>query len=119
MQICHHLLQHEFVEALGEWPGWYGGVASMYASEIAANHLLGPGLSPGPLLDADSRSRAAVRKAPHVHCRHGDRMFSKHAFARGEYDAYLETPPRVDLTVVRDYCLAMALRARRRSPGGR
>lgn len=41
--ITEHLLKHGWKEGdMGNWPGWYKGVASMYAIELAVNHYCAP-----------------------------------------------------------------------------
>ncbi|MBI1292901.1 hypothetical protein GC173_16935 [bacterium] len=106
----------EFKDHPGAWPGWYGAVATLYATEIAVNHLDSGFSVPGEhLLDYYSESADPVDDHPHIHCWHTDQLFSKFVFCDGGYRDVDEAS--LDLGVIREYCLAMALRARRRFPG--
>lgn len=107
--LCEWFIEVEFKNQPGAWPGWYRGVASMYATEIALNHWVPDLDGPSPLLDGHSTSTASVMTAPHVHCWHTDERFSKFAWTRGEYQTLNEAD--LDLSVIRDYCTAMALRS--------
>ena len=102
----------EFKDHPGVWPGWYGGVSLLYGTEIAVNHLDSSFSVPREyLLDYPSDSPGPTEDRPHLHCWHTDKTFSKFVFAAGGYDDVDEAS--LDLGVIHDYCLAMALRARR------
>ena len=109
-EVTEWLVRVEFATDKGTWPGWWSGVASMYATEVALNHLAPDLEGPSPQLDFQSTSDAPTSSAAHIHCWHTERCYSKFAFDRGEYDAV--DPSTLDLGIVRDYCLALALRAR-------
>jgi hypothetical protein len=108
-ELTEHLIQTEFATEKGEWPNWYWGVSSMYATEVAMNHLVQEIDGPSDHLDFSSTSDDDTASHPHIHCWHVDRMFSKHAFQNG---AYQDTEDGLDLSVTHDYCLAMSLRGR-------
>jgi hypothetical protein len=106
--LTRHILSHEFPDGEGEWPGWYRGVALLYAGEIAVNHCA-PDAERSELLDAFSTSIEPTSRFVHIHSWHTDDKFSKHAFMSRRY-----TPADADdlsLDVVRDYCLAMSFRS--------
>jgi hypothetical protein len=88
--------------------GWYRGVASRYAGEIAVNHCA-PDAQRSELLDASSTSQEPLSRYAHIHCWHTDEKFSKHHFMGGRYT--LEDAQDLDLQVVRDYCMAMSFRS--------
>jgi glycosyltransferase involved in cell wall biosynthesis len=106
--LMKHILTHYFSDYEGEWPGWYRGVASLYAGEIAVNHCA-PDAQRSELLDASSTSQEPLLRYAHIHCWHRDEKFSKHAFMGGRYT--LEDARDLDLHVVRDYCMAMSFRS--------
>jgi hypothetical protein len=106
--LTKHILTHYFSEHEGEWPGWYRGVASRYAGEIAVNHCA-PDARRSELLDASSTSQEPLWRYAHIHCLHTDEKFSKHHFMSGRYT--LEDAQDLDLHVVRDYCMAMSFRS--------
>ncbi|MDQ3285884.1 MAG: glycosyltransferase [Actinomycetota bacterium] len=106
--LTKHILTHYFSDHEGEWPGWYRGVASMYAGEIAVNHCA-PDAQRSELLDGFSTSREPLSRYAHIHCWHTDEKFSKHHFMSGRYT--LEDAQDLDLHVVRDYCMALSFRS--------
>ena len=108
--LVKHILTQHFADDDGEWPGWYRGVALLYAGEIAVNHCA-PDAQRSTLLDSLSTSREPTSRSVHIHCWHTDDKFSKQWFTDGRYthaDAC-----DLDLDVVRDYCMAMSLRSLR------
>jgi hypothetical protein len=106
--LTKHLLTHHFASDPGQWPGWYRGVAIRYAGEIAVNHCA-PDARHSNLLDALSSSPEPIECYPHIHCRHTDETFSKHAFMAGTYTQ--DDAHNLDMTVIRDYCLALSLQS--------
>ena len=106
--LTKHILTHYFSEHEGEWPGWYRGVASRYAGEIAVSHCA-PDAQRSELLDAFSTSQEPLSRYAHIHCLHTDEKFSKHHFMSGRYT--LEDAQDLNLHVVRDYCMAMSFRS--------
>jgi glycosyltransferase involved in cell wall biosynthesis len=106
--LTKHLIMDQFANDPGEWPGWYVGVALLYASEIAVNHCAPDAERPG-LLDTWSTSERPITSVPHIHCWHTDAVFSKHWFMSGRYSR--EEMPNLDLSIVRDYCLELSFRS--------
>ena len=108
--LTKHILTQHFADDEGEWPGWYRGVALLYAGEIAVNHCA-PDAQRSALLDSLSTSREPTSRSVHIHCWHTDDKFSKHWFTAGRY-THAEARD-LDLDVVRDYCMAMSFRSLR------
>ena len=105
-QLTHKFLDEYFLEDEGEWPGWFRGVALLYAAEIAVNHLLDD-VQRSPLqIDHPSTSNGLITDHAHIHCWHTDEIFSKFAFRRGKYKEI--DIADLDTTIVRNYCLAMS-----------
>ena len=107
-RLLRKLLDEEFREFAGEWPGWFRGVAALYASEIAANHLIDDIRRDGEQLDYSSTSDGSIEDHAHVHCWHTGDVFSKFAFQKGDYEGV--DVEGLDTSIVRNYCLSMALR---------
>ncbi len=108
--IAKYIINSEFKDNEGSWPGWCRGVTSMYSSEIAVNHLVDALCIDGKRLDYDSTSNDCVTDHPHIHCWHTDNLFSKFCFEGGKYD-HLQTDD-LDVNTVRDYCLYIALKSK-------
>jgi len=108
-RLTEYLLEVSFAQHHGKWPGWFRGVASMYATEVAINHFFHDASSRFDLLDQASDSQAGVNSFPHIHCWFTKGDYSKHKWIDGVYKG--RTEQELDLTVVGDYCLAMAIRA--------
>jgi hypothetical protein len=114
VSIAKHILDHEFNDGPGEWPGWWWGVTSMYSSEIAVNHLVEKFIIDGQKLDYFSTSSDSIFNHPHIHCWHTDKMFSKFYYEAGLYDHF--SIDDLDCTIVKDYCLYIALKAKEEMP---
>lgn len=106
--LTKHLLTHHFASDEGAWPGWYRGVSTMYAGEIAVNHCA-PAAQPTELLDAFSTSREPISRYAHIHCWHTDEKFSKHWFMSGCYTP--EDARSLDVSVIADYCMALSFQS--------
>ena len=106
--LMRHIVTDGFPDGRGEWPGWYWGVSSLYAGEIAVNHCA-PDARRSDQLDGPNTSRDPISRYAHIHCWHTDEKFSKHAFTDGKYT--LADLHDIDLGIVRDYCMAMAFRS--------
>jgi len=106
--LTRYILSRHFRSNEGAWPGWYRGVAQMYAAEIAINHCA-PGASRTDQLDMFSTSRRSVRDYPHIHCWHTDEDFSKHRFMAGGYSA--SDARNLNLDIIADYALEMSFRS--------
>jgi len=107
--VTRDLLLNEFKNNEGTWPGFYRGVALLYASELSINHLI-----PDFIIDADnfdfhSTSANPITNHTHIHCWHtdNDKVFSKHAFFAGAYEH--TSIEDLDTNIIRDYCLYCAI----------
>ncbi|MGL4738998.1 MAG: DUF7164 domain-containing protein [Cellulosilyticaceae bacterium] len=109
VEVAAYILQTEFLSNEGQWPGWFRGVTSMYATEIAVNHLVDDLVIAPDKLDFRSDSHEPVANHPHIHCWHTNDIFSKFAFEKGTYNNInLQT---LNPNIVCDYCLATALKS--------
>ncbi|CAF0979232.1 unnamed protein product [Rotaria sp. Silwood1] len=64
----------------GEWPKWWRDITSLYAAEIAINHIYSSTLGhqhESNALDHPSFSKDSVWNVWHIHCLHNDDYFSK------------------------------------------
>lgn len=105
-EITDYLLRYSFLSDSGKWPSWYKGVASMYACELAVNHLV-PSYSLQPeVLDFPSTSSDTTKNHPHIHCWHTDQLFSKFIFEKGGY--HQMKLPTLAPSTINLYCLYMA-----------
>ncbi|CAF2908976.1 unnamed protein product [Rotaria sp. Silwood2] len=87
--IGRHFLKHEFgrkvsgiqdLPDIGTWPKWWRDVTSLYAGEIAINHIYSSTLGhqhESNAIDHPSFSTDSVWDAWHIHCLHNDEYFSK------------------------------------------
>ena len=94
----------------GKWPGWFRGVLSMYAAEIAANERFGEYLQNGRerILDMESCNEGRIDSLTlHIHAVHGSTLFSKFKFRAGEYQAI--DPQTLDRRCINQYCLWIAM----------
>lgn len=114
MKAALHIFTNEFPDGEGAWPGWYKGVTTMYASEIAVNGLVDQFRIDPMKLDYYSTSKESVNDHPHIHCWHTDEIFSKFWFWAGKYDHM--SMDELDIDIIRDYCLYMALKSRKEMP---
>ena len=106
--LTKHILTHCFANDSGKWPGWYREVALLYAGEIAVNHCA-PDAKRTALLDGSNTGGQPTLSYAHIHCWHTDQKFSKHAFFGGHYT--LDDVRGANLSVVSEYCMAMAFRS--------
>jgi hypothetical protein len=106
MDYCERLLADEFQGGPGEWPGWFKGVLSMYAGNLAANAFFGANLVLGGL-DCHCMSGDYMCSTDyHIHAWHTWDYFSKFRWRNGEY---METDfAKLDVWRISDYCLAIA-----------
>ncbi|SPQ98043.1 unnamed protein product (mitochondrion) [Plasmodiophora brassicae] len=114
--VARHFLDNEFgPDEEIVWPKWWRGVTSMYAGELAVNHLLDDDEhdSNPSQIDADSTSKDPTAGVYHIHCWQGitfPRYFSKTVFfyeQRYTKEAYPQSS--LDPDVIRDYCMLVAL----------
>ncbi|CAF3703427.1 unnamed protein product [Rotaria sp. Silwood1] len=70
----------EDLPTIGEWPKWWRGVTSLYAAEIAINHIYSSTLGhqhESSVLDHPADSQSSLWNAWHIHCLHNPTYFSK------------------------------------------
>ena len=103
--LTKHILTHHFADDDGEWPGWYRGVAAMYASEIAVNHCA-PDARRSDLLDASNTSDESTARYPHVYCWHPDESVAA-LRATGGRPSDADTRD-LDIGIIWDYCRTMS-----------
>lgn len=103
LEYCKKLRTEEFPDGYGTWPGWYFGVLTMYAGQLAANALFGYGLTLGGL-DVHCMARTQMCETDyHIHAWHTYDYFSKFAWRNGDYkDFDIE---KLDRNCIADYCL--------------
>ena len=97
------------------WPEWHYGVLLLYGQNLAMNHLITSNhlniTKLENLIDHPSTNQDSIFKIVHIHVYHDDVLFSKFRFKDGKYDNY--TLPLNDTTMVKYYCLSIALEAKR------
>ncbi|ETV95976.1 hypothetical protein H310_10632 [Aphanomyces invadans] len=96
------------------FPRWHVGVASMYAGEVVVNHFI-PKQDVWlnmESIDINCNGHERTAAVYHSHCWPGDQYighFNKWAYERGEYTTQKFPRNALDLTVINDYFMAMAL----------
>jgi hypothetical protein len=81
----------------------------LYAGEIAVNHCA-PDARFSDLVERGSTSDEPITRYPHIHCWHTDEKFSKHWFMSRRYTVE-DDGQNLDMTVIRDYCMALSLQS--------
>ncbi|MGL4798774.1 MAG: DUF7164 domain-containing protein, partial [Cellulosilyticaceae bacterium] len=110
MKVGEYIYTNLFQHATTDWPSWFKGVTSMYASEIAVNHLV-PEIHIDPSrLDCSSTLTESIHLHPHIHCWHTNELFSKFKFCANDYKRI--SPDTLNIQKVNEYCLYMALMSR-------
>eukprot|EP01026_Neomeris_dumetosa_P009893 TRINITY_DN13498_c0_g1_i1.p1 TRINITY_DN13498_c0_g1~~TRINITY_DN13498_c0_g1_i1.p1 ORF type:complete len:148 (+),score=30.56 TRINITY_DN13498_c0_g1_i1:3-446(+) len=116
LPVLYHVITHEFPQLPGGgiaqkwqqgegWPLWGAGVAALYATEIAANHLVDE-FDTDLRMDSHGDASAGIDEVYHIHCRHGDGDFSKFEFFKHQYqDVDLG---KLDSSVVKDFAMFLA-----------
>jgi len=100
--LTEYILKTEFKENIGAWPGWYKGVASMYAIHLAVNDMFSRQHVKLYTLDEKCWGNEITKDVYHIHAWHSNIDFSKHKWFRGEYEKYVcDKIP----TKAKDYCL--------------
>ena len=102
-----YMLEKFIADGLGKWPSWFYGVTTMYAGEIAVNHLINDFIQAPEKMDCRSDSGDYILQQVHIHSYHTYEIFSKFKFEVGEYD-HIDFST-LDLDIVKEYCLYMAL----------
>lgn len=99
----------DFGDNPGVWPGWFRGVATMYAAEIVCNEMWVDYLYNGRerVLDFESYGICEIDKMVyHIHAIHTDDYFSKFRYRKGEY-SHIDIE-ELNRNIVREYCHWMA-----------
>lgn len=104
---CQQLLEEfgQNEKDWGEWPGWYRGVTTMYAAEIAANENYWNMLHRGRerILDVEcALDRPIDAMTFHIHAVHTTDYFSKFKLREGEYQSV--DPHTLDRSRIPQYC---------------
>lgn len=85
--LTHYILSTEFTEEFkGQWPGWFRGVASMYAIHLAINHMFSEEHLSLYTLDTLCWGNKIQKDTIHIHAWHGAEYFSKHDFFANKYE---------------------------------
>lgn len=104
--ITKLILETEWNESSGQWPGWFKGVSSMYAIHIAVNHHVErQELLPYSLDSLCYGNTKIDSMTYHIHAWHTTGDFSKHKWFNGGY-AKLKCDRLPEYS--RDYCLWVA-----------
>ncbi|UJR32604.1 hypothetical protein I4U23_020064 [Adineta vaga] len=113
-QIGRYLLQNEFghhipgiedLPEIGEWPKWWRGVTSLYAAEIAINHIYSSTLDhrhEASVLDHPSDSQQSLWNTWHIHCLHNPSYFAKFRH-RDDLYRFLRRSQNKRIQVISDY----------------
>jgi hypothetical protein len=106
LALTRYLLETEWKSGdPGQWPGWYRGVASMYAIHLAVNKNLQARNVRLNALDSFCLDNKITRDVLHIHAWHCVVDFSKHKWFAGKYRApEFKGIPKV----AKDYCLCVA-----------
>ena len=106
-RICEHIFTDWFLDGEGAWAGWYKGVTTMYAGELAVNHCCDQ-IEMTHGFDYYSDSTASIDDYYHIHSWHTENDYSKHKLLCGHYDK-INKDEIEDLNVIKNYCLYNAL----------
>ena len=88
----------------------------LYVAEMVANALIDKFTSTH-MMDMHGDSSLTTQEVWHIHCRHGDKDFSKFEFFKHHYDTTdLST---LNIGIVKDYATFLAARTWRAIGGGR
>jgi hypothetical protein len=105
------ILEKDFKENEGKWPGFFRGVSSMYGSELAINDLVDKNkIIISSKFDARSDSTELWKKTGvyHIHCWHGSKMFCKFENRDKKYLNY--DINKLNYNKTNEYCLLLSLR---------
>lgn len=112
LEYCHRLREEEFEESdferkdLMDWPGWYAGVLTMYAGQLAAQEYFGQAMNIGGL-DAHCMCHDDISSSDyHIHAWHSNEHFSKLKWRKGYYRDY--DMAKLNIKKISDYCLWIA-----------
>lgn len=106
MEYCRKLRAEEFSGGHGSWPGWFFGVLTMYAGQIAANAYFQASMVQGGV-DIHCMSQDKMcQNDYHIHAFHTYDMFSKFRWREGFYEDWDFS--KLDENVISNYCLLIA-----------
>lgn len=74
---------------IGKWPGWFKGVASMYAIHIVINHFYGPQSCNLYSIDSRCWNLKIEKDVYHIHAWHTGEYWSKRKHFEGLYEKYV------------------------------
>lgn len=104
---CQKLLDEEFRNYQGAWPGWCKNVLTMYAGELALRRTYPQRCSLGLLDHFPYADRLLGSDVLHIHAWHVDQYWSKHQFRAGKYDHM--KPAEIDKNSLGGYCHWLAV----------
>lgn len=106
LEYCRRLRDEEFQDGPGKWPGWWRGVLSMYAGQLAAQSYFGLAMTIGGL-DVHCLAHEPISPQDyHIHAWHSFEHFSKFNWRQGKYRGY--DMAKLDRNRIADYCLWIA-----------
>jgi hypothetical protein len=106
-EICKHIFTDWFLDGEGAWAGWYKGVTTMYAGELAVNHCCDEIIMTNKF-DFYSDSNNLIDEYYHIHSWHTENDYSKHKLLCNHYDKINKEEIK-NLNIVKNYCLFNAL----------
>lgn len=108
------LLSEHFSKDWGQWPNWYGGVCSMYASDLAINHLISNLYISNKFDCSSAHANIKTNEIITAHCLHTNAMFSKFEFEKGDSSEYANIDLSfLNLDLINQYCTFIAENSRR------
>jgi len=107
LNVGNYLMTNCF-PTYGEWPGWYKGVCTMYATCLAANARFPQHSYNLSSFDSMSMAKQKVSNSDyHIHAFHTYEYFSKRNYREGKYDHInLE---EIDYNTIAGYCHLIAV----------
>lgn len=106
-EVSKYWIENIFIKNCGKWPSLWYGVTSMYAGEIAVNHLINDINKEQTTIDYISCSKELLSNQIHIHCYHMEDDFSKFKFRNGDYNNI--NINELNINIIKDYCLYHAL----------
>ena len=105
-EYCKKLRAEEFPDGYGTWPGWFMGVLTMYAGQLAANGYFGTSMVIGGL-DVHCMAQTEMCDTDyHIHAWHTFDYFSKFDWRAGKYAD--RDMGKLNKNRISDYCLFIA-----------
>ena len=104
MVLTKYILENGFKDGPGTWPGWFRGVASMYAIHLVINHILDHKSINLYSLDDWCGDNKIQNNTIHIHAWHTDKDFSKLNWFNGEKELLKCSDIDEVPTIAKDYC---------------